>query len=731
MPGRAAREPHPDVADPPPGHESRTRPAPLDHDAVRVVADLAVDAAGIGTYDWDLTTGRLHWDQRMLALFGYSSEAFDHTIESFNSRVHPEDLGWVSHAIQAAIGTCSDYDLEYRLHLPDGPPRWVAARGRVLAGEDGTAARVIGAAYDTTARQESEARVTRILESIPTAFLSLDRSWRFVYVNAEAERVLGHTRDELIGQDLWELFPAAVGSDFERYYRSATDDGLPASFEAYYPEPLDRWYEVRAWPNPEGLSVYFLDISTRRRAQRSAEEAAARAALTARVTSELAETLEAEEAVARLAQLVVPALADWCVVTVVEEPEGGNGHHRLRDIASWHTDPDLRPQVSRYATLRLSSLKNEAFLNQALSTSQVITVPQDAHHRIHEVLHPGEARDLFDELAPASAAILPMRARGRTVGALSLFNAPHRTPISPEDLVNAEEVAGRAGLALDNSRLYREQRQLAEGFQRSLLTQPPEPDHVQITVRYVPAAEAAKVGGDWYDAFMQQDGATVLVIGDVVGHDTAAAAAMGQLRSILRGIGVTTGSGPAELLQQVDKALQTLQSDTIATAVVARIEQTDDERRRGVTHVRWANAGHPDPMIINPDGSIAVMAGVRPDVLLGVRPDTRRIEAEITLDRGATVLLYTDGLVERRDLGLREGMATLRDILEDLAAQDLTLDELCDAVLARMLPSHPSDDVALVAVRLHRQDRPRPPEAGPNSIPPGVAESPETIDQPP
>ena len=702
----------------------------LDHDAVRVVADLAVEAARIGTYEWDLRSGRLLWDERMLDLFGYTLEAFDHTVESFNRRVHPEDRARVDHAIQAAVDACGDYDLEYRLNLPDGTTRWVAARGRVLAGESGPAARIIGAAYDSTTRQDGEARVARILESIPTAFFSLDRGWRFGYVNAEAERVLAHTRDELVGKELWDLFPAAAGTEFERHYRGAMDDGRPAAFEAYYPAPLDRWYEVRAWPSPDGLSVYFVDITARRDAQRGAEEAAARAALTARVTSELAETLETEDAVARLAQLVVPALADWCVVTVVEHSEPSNGRRRLRDIGSWHDDPDLRPSVSRYATLRLAALKDEAYLNRALLTSQVITIPESARTNIHDVLHPGEARDLLDRLDPGSACVLPMRARGRTVGALSLFNGPERSRISPEDLVNAAEVAGRAGLALDNSRLYREQRQLAEGFQRSLLTQPPEPDHLQITVRYEPAAEAAKVGGDWYDAFMQRDGATVLVIGDVVGHDTAAAAAMGQLRSMLRGIGVTTGSAPAELLQQVDKALQSLQSDTIATAVVARIEQTEDELRRGVTHVRWSNAGHPEPMIINPDGSIAVMAGVRPDILLGVRPEAKRVESEITLDRGATVLLYTDGLVERRDQGLREGMARLRDTLEELARLDLTLDALCDEVITRMLPPHPADDVALVAVRLHRQDRPRPPEAGPNSIPPDVPDPPDVADQP-
>ncbi len=700
-------------------------------DASEVLADLALSAAGVGTFEWDLETNRLHWDDRMLALFGYAREEFDDTIAAFNARVHPDDRPVVGRTVQRAIDGVADFEMEYRALVPGGVTRWVSARGRALAGPDGRAVRVLGISYDSTAQQDGEARVARVLESIPTAFFSLSRDWRFTYVNAEAERVLERTREELLGTEIWGAFPASVGTEFEDAYRRAMSTGESIAFEAHYPAPLDRWYEVRAWPNPDGLSVYFIDVTARRRAQAAADDAARRDALTARVTHDLAETLEAEEAVARLAQLLVPELADWCVVTLVEDPSDGDAaRSRLRDIASWHAEPDARRLVERYARLRLTALRDDAFLTRALATSEVLTVPHDATDAVARVLQEGEAQDLLRTLAPESACILPMRARGRTVGAISLFNGAARAPITPADLRNAEQVAGRAGLALDNARLYRQQRQLAEAFQRSLLTEPPEPDHVQVVVRYEPAAEAAKVGGDWYDAFLQPDGATVLVIGDVVGHDVAAAATMGQVRSVLRGIAVTTGAGPARVLEDVDRALRTLQTETIATAVVARVEQTADERARGVTHIRFSNAGHPEPMVINADGTVATLSAVRPDVLLGVLPDAPRTESEITLDRGATVLLYTDGLVESRERPLRAGMAQLRDTLVELAAEDVDLDTLCDQVLRRMLPAHAADDVALVAVRLHRQHRPRPAAAGPNRIPPGVARTPEVEDQP-
>jgi serine phosphatase RsbU (regulator of sigma subunit) len=316
-----------------------------------------------------------------------------------------------------------------------------------------------------------------------------------------------------------------------------------------------------------------------------------------------------------------------------------------------------------------------------------------------------------------------MRARGRTLALLTLCRSAAEVP-RPSDLDTVAELAGRAGLALDNARLYEQQRLLAEGLQRSLLTEPPEPDHAHVVVRYQPAAQAAQVGGDWYDAFLQPDGATMIVIGDVIGHDTVAAAAMGQVRGLLRGIAANTGDGPADVLRHVDRVMQTLRIDTTATVVVARLEQTPDERTRGVTRLRWSNAGHPPPMVLQPDGTVTVLPEVEADLLLGIDPTSTRGESEISMDRGSTVLLYTDGLVERRGQSLDEGLAKLRSTLGELGRQSVPVDELCDQVLAQMLPSRPEDDVALVAVRLHPQDRPRPASAGPRRLPDNVDDEP-------
>jgi PAS domain S-box-containing protein len=671
---------------------------------------LAIDAAGIGAFDWDLGTGRLAWDEQLIEMFGYDVTDFEESIEAFNARLHPDDLARVSDAIQTCIDTCGDYEAEYRVIRPDGDVRWVHARGRALAGSAGQAVRLLGAAYDTTAERNGAARVTRVLEAMPAGFYSLNREWRFTHVNAEAERLLGRSREELLGRVLWDEFPAAINSVFEDSYRAAVRIGVPVSFDAYYPAPLDGWYELRAWPSPDGLSVYFLEVTERRRVQQKAEESAARLALLARVSAELAGSLDATTATSHIPRLVVPALAQFCIITVMD-PDG-----RPRDVGSWHADPAMRPILERYAALRLDAVPATSPLARTLNSG----VPaREELPALLELLGHSEAAELLQLLAPRVAVVLPLRGRGRMLGLLTLYSRDH-TFGREDDLSTAQDIADRAGLALDNARLYRAQQQLAEGLQRSLLTDPPEPDHAEIVVRYVPAAEAARVGGDWYDAFLQPGGATMLVIGDVVGHDTEAAAAMGQLRGLLRGIATYSDAAPAEVLRGLDASMTTLQMRALATAAVARFEQTPEELERGITRMRWANAGHLPPLVINPDGTVAELASWTGDLLLGVDAGTVRRESVVTLDRGTTVLLYTDGLIERRDADLDSGMVRLREAVMELA--HLPLQDLLDTLLERLVDGHPEDDVALVAVRLHRQDAPRPDEAGPNVVPPDVPE---------
>jgi PAS domain S-box-containing protein len=684
-------------------------------EANRLRADLAIDAAGIGSFDYDLLTGALTWDDRLIELFGYDRECFEGTIEAFLGRLHPDDVTRTQEAMRASIERRGSLDIEYRVVLPTGETRWVQGRGRVLSDDGGGAVRLLGAAYDTTEQRHGDARVSRVLEAMNAAFFAVDRDWRFTYVNAEAERLLARGRDELIGGSIWELFPAAVGSDFEFHYRGAATTGEERVFEAYYPPPLSSWYEVRAWPGPDGLSVYFLDVTERRAAQERARRSAARLSMIADISAAMSLMLvsgHGEEAtLQRVAGAVVPLLGDWVILSLIDE-DG-----RMRDVASWHRDEAARDLVARYMELRLASIRPDAPVIRALASGQLLTV-DDVGAEVGSTLPPGEVSDLFWALSPQSGMTLPMAARGRTLGALSIYRSPDRSPADADDVAAARDVAERVALALDNARLYEQQRRLAEGLQRSLLTAPPEPDHAEIVVRYRPAMETAQVGGDWYDAFLQPSGATMVVIGDVVGHDTEAAAAMGQLRGMLRGIAYRRGISPAEVLTELDVAIHGLEMGTMATAVIARVEQTPEEKAAGLTRLRWSNAGHPAPLLLHHDGRIEELAGARAQLMLGVDPAAHRTDSVITVHRGSTLLLYTDGLVEGRDLPLDEGVARLRAALAELADEPLSV--LCDAVIERLRPEGLQDDVALVAIRLHPEDCPRPVEAGQERLPPGI-----------
>lgn len=452
------------------------------------------------------------------------------------------------------------------------------------------------------------------------------------------------------------------------------------------------------------------------------ETTAEQRSLVSAVAARLGQTMDADEAVERFARLLVPAVADWCLVTLVEDDESRAPRRRLRDVGWWHVDPARRDLVAAYARERIAALVPGSMLMRAIDSGDVVHVHEAAVEALDRVLVPGPARDLVERLAPSSLTVAPLKSRGRTLGAVTLFNGPDRPPLTPDEVASVVEVAATAALALDNARLYRRQRDVAATFQRTLLTAPVEPDHMQVVVRYQPAAEAARVGGDWYDAFMQHDGGTMLVIGDVVGHDVQAAALMAQLRSMLRAIAVVTRNSPADVLTLLDAAVRTLRIPALATLVVARVEQTPGERAVGRTRLRWSNAGHPPPMVVGADGVVRVLDEHRTGLLLGVDPGRPRVDHETVLAPGETVLLYTDGLVERRDRPLRTGLADLRAALGRHADRDL--DDLCDTLLAELPGGPGEDDVALVAVRLHPQDRPRPAEAGPVAVPPDVPPEP-------
>jgi PAS domain S-box-containing protein len=539
-------------------------------------------------------------------------------------------------------------------------------------------------------RDRAGVDLVRFLEAMPASFCFLDGDWRIRYVNAHAERLIGHPREELLGTSLWDALPALPSSAVVGRSTAVLASGEPAVLEWFRPagNGTGTWHEVRMWPGPGGIALQLLDVSARRNAENAARQAAARTALLARVSTELSGALDTESALGRLAQLVVPTLADGCIVTVVDR-EG-----RARDVGSWHADAARRVLMAEYTHVRLESLPAASPVARALHAGTPVTESVAA---ILRMMRRGPARDLLRAIAPESAVVLPLIGDHRTVGVLTLYQDAGRA-VGEDDLETARLVAEQAAHAVARVHLQSQQTLLVEGLQRSLLTDPPVIAGMEVVVRYVPAVEAARVGGDWYDAFLQRDGTPVVVIGDVVGHDTAAAAAMGQLRGLLRGIAHHSGAGPAEVLRGLDEAMASMHTDTLATAVVARLEAPAGSHARGRRALCWANAGHPPPIVLAPDGTVSVLGGETGDLLLGVDATAERAQPVRELAAGTTVLLYTDGLVERRDSTLDEGTARLVAELREVA--DRPLEELCDALLERLLRGTPQDDVALVAVRL-------------------------------
>jgi serine phosphatase RsbU (regulator of sigma subunit) len=258
------------------------------------------------------------------------------------------------------------------------------------------------------------------------------------------------------------------------------------------------------------------------------------------------------------------------------------------------------------------------------------------------------------------------------------------------------QAVGRLVTRAAERALHEQERRFSTALQHSLLSGPRQHDRLQVAVRYEPASEAAKIGGDWHDSFALPDGALALTIGDVAGHDRDAAAAMAQVRNMLRGVAYTLEKPPAAVMSALDGAMVGLDVTTIATAVLARVEETSGTAGAARHRLRWTNAGHPPPVLVAPDGRVGVLSGH--DLLLGLQPDTDRTDHTAPLEPGTTVVFYTDGLIERRGSDLDQGLDWLTATLAGLAGEDP--EHVADALLEQKLP-RPMDDIAILVLRVH------------------------------
>ncbi|MHC5908301.1 ATP-binding SpoIIE family protein phosphatase, partial [Streptomyces sp. S6] len=296
---------------------------------------------------------------------------------------------------------------------------------------------------------------------------------------------------------------------------------------------------------------------------------------------------------------------------------------------------------------------------------------------------------------------VPLRARGALLGVVTFSRLDRPEAFTADDLILAEELATKAAVALDNARRYSRERTTALTLQRSLLPQGmPHQEAVEVASRYLPGGTGAEVGGDWFDVVPLSGARVALVVGDVVGHGLHASAGMGRLRTAVRTL-ADVDLPPDELLTHLDDLVLHLADDlrpdshfqpTGESGATCLYTVYDPVSRR----VTLASAGHPLPMIVFPDGTLAPVS-VQPGPPLGVGGLPFE-SVELELPEGSLLALYTDGLVESRERDIDQGIEGLRRLLDPSAA---SLDALCDTVTDTLLQGRRTDDAALLLARTH------------------------------
>lgn len=315
---------------------------------------------------------------------------------------------------------------------------------------------------------------------------------------------------------------------------------------------------------------------------------------------------------------------------------------------------------------------------------------RDSDHLVAQF--PGTA-DVAREITGARV-LLPLVTSGNLLGVLTLvWDMPRE--LDEQSAVIKNALAAYTAQALDRARLLAERQSVAQTLQAAMLSPLPTVAGVTLASIYEPAARSEEVGGDWYDALELPDGSLAVMIGDVTGHDLAAAALMGQLRSMLRAFAWEHNEPPSAILSILDRTNTGTRLDATATATVARLT-TDGT---GML-LRWSSAGHPPPVVVRVDGTAEVLKG-RNDLMLGVDPTVERRDHEVHLDPGDVLVLYTDGLVERRGEMLLDGLERLTDALSSAVGV-----ELCDlpAMLVRdLVGDELADDTAVLVIRVDDQ----------------------------
>lgn len=444
----------------------------------------------------------------------------------------------------------------------------------------------------------------------------------------------------------------------------------------------ERWVVLKARPvcdangAIEAAVTIIEDVTMTRRSTMRLE-------FMARAGHILASSLDYQQTLRNIADLVVPQIADWCALDLFDE----DGERE--SVAVAHIDPDKVKLAERLRARGPQELDPERGLGLVQRTGKT-TLYNGITDEMIEQARGEEHRRLLREVGIRAALIVPMVARSRTIGALTLVSAESGRTFDASDVEFAELLATRAALAVDNARLYRERSQVAHTLQRSLLPEAlPEIPNWEIAALYRPAGHGNEVGGDFYDFWELGQDDWLMMIGDVTGKGVAAAAVTSLVRYTAR-----TASDydprPAEILGRVDSALKRRPVRSICTALCIRLS-----RGQGTVAV----GGHPLPLCLGEDGVREVGS---PGTMLGAFPGAAWPERTFDVHPGHTLVAITDGVTdavgENRE---RFGKARLQQVLEQSRTEVPTIvRERLIAALDSFQVGAQTDDTAAVVMRM-------------------------------
>jgi PAS domain S-box-containing protein len=419
-----------------------------------------------------------------------------------------------------------------------------------------------------------------------------------------------------------------------------------------------------------------------------------RTELLAHASAAIAESPHVVDAFAALSRVIVPVLADECGIYLLPEPDdpgAGGGPLVVERIASSARDglpPGLPPQ-------RQERIPPGSGFDRAVRLRQPVQATFPPGDVPSDIAPPGVPAWLA-EAGAHSGVLVPVVIDGVVAALVTAYACEGRDPIGPAEMALMRELLEQAHDPLRHALEFQRTQRVAIALQRSLLSEPPRLEGLEIDARYLPSSAAAEVGGDWYDSFLLPDGASTLIIGDVAGHDLSAAVTMSKLRNMLRGLAADRVEPPGDILRRLDDATALLSPDwQTATCVLARVEGAP----RSGWALSYSVAGHPPPLLVTEHEGGVFLEDAQGPLLGGPDTSGTRPTALEPLPRGATLLLYTDGLIERRGEDMGDALERLRRRAGELARHPLHA--FCQELL-RDAPATGEDDIALIALRVPR-----------------------------